>query len=218
MIYEERFTTVSPEGGREYLNLCRQQTIPALRAAGGEILCLVTGQIGDPGNTFLTMTGFPSLEAWQAAQECYGAERTEMVDSEQVRLLRRVASLPKGPPSPEDRRASYGYRRFFIDPADLAQFVRCSEEGVWPLHHASGSRILGLWTPLESTYPMEIVLMTGYDGPKHWEATRFYDGKPAGLDDGLWERGRTLGRERNGLVIRNSWVRLFRAHDVDEAG
>lgn len=215
MIYEERFTTVGLRTGREYLDVCRRNLISALRSAGARVLCLATGLIGDPGNCFLQMTEFADVDAWRSAQSAYSGERERLVESEQVRLLRAVASRPKATIPPEDRRPTCSYRRFFISASDLGRFVQCSEEGVWPLHEAAGGRVLGLWTPLASTSPMEIVLMSGYHGPAHWEETRFLGGKPAGIDDSVWERGRTLGAERNRLLVRGSWVRLFRAHEID---
>ena len=217
MIYEERYTTIGVRDGRGHLALCREQTIPAIRSAGGEVLCLVNGLVGDPANSFLQMTAYGDLEAWQTAQASFTADRHQFVDNEQVRLLRQVAYLPQGAPAPEDRRASYGYRKFFIDPANLDRFVECSEQGVWPLYHAFGCRILGLWTPLAVSYPMEIILMTGYHGPGHWEESRFFNGQPAGIDDDVWKKGRSLGAERTGMLIRSSWVRLFRAHDMEPA-
>ncbi len=215
MIYEERYTTVGLRDVGEYLALCRRSIVPAIRAAGGQVLCLVTGMVGDPGNAVLMMTGYKDVTAWGDAQQCFGAERNHLIDTEHVRLLRQVAYLPRGVPEPHDRRASYGYRRFFIDPISLDRFVECSEQGVWPLYHAVDCRVLGLWTPLESTFPMEILLMTGYHGPGHWEETRFFAGKPSGISDELWERGRSLGAERNSLLVRSSWVRIFRAYDID---
>ena len=216
MIYEERYTIVGLRDVRNYLDLCRQSIVPAIRAAGGQALCLVTGMVGDPGNAVLMMTGYEDAAAWQDAQECFlSAERNPLIDTEYVRLLRQIAYLPRGIPEPQDRRATYGYRRFFIDPASLDRFVECSEQGVWPLYHAVDSRVLGLWTPLESTFPMEIILMTGYHGPGHWEETRFFAGRPPGISDEIWERGRSLTAERSSLLIRSSWVRILRAHDID---
>jgi len=214
MIYEDRLTMADSRKARDYLALCREKTLPAVRSAGGQVLCLVTGLVGEPASASRQMTGFADLDAWQSAQEVYTTGREEMVESEEVRLLRQVAYLPRGVPSPEDRRACFGYRRFFIRRANLDRFVHCSEEGVWPLYHAADCRILGLWTPLAVTDPMEILLMTGYHGPGHWEETRFPSGKPEGIDEGVWQRGRELGAERNGLLVGSTWVRLFRAHDV----
>jgi len=216
MIYEERYTTTGVRASQDYLAICRKELLPAVRARGGRVLCVTTGLVGDPVNSFLQMTAFEDLAAWQRAQDVYASGREELVDSEQVRLLRPVAYLPTGDEIlAEDRRASFGYRRFFIAPDSLDEFVRCSEEGVWPLYHAAGCRILGLWTPLAATEPMEIVLMTGYHGPGHWEETRFFTGKPEGIDETLWTKGRELGAARNAMLVGSSWVRLFQAHPID---
>jgi len=185
-----------------------------MQSAGGQVLVLLTGLIGDCGNAFLQITGFSDLGSWQAAQESLTSGRDELLQSEEVRLLRPVASRPKESIPPEDRRPVYSYRRLFINPADLPKFVQYSEDGVWPLYEASDCRILGLWTPLAATNPLELILMAGYHGPAHWEETRFFRGKPEGLDQGLWERGRSLGRQRNQLSVRGTWVRLWRAHEL----
>ena len=213
MLYEDRYTIVDDKKGREYLDLCREKTIPAVRAAGGQVLCLATGLVGDPGSAFLQMTAFASPDTWQAAQEVYTSGREELVESEQVRLLRQVAYLPDGVPAPEDRRACYSYRRFFIRRANLERFVETSEKGVWPLYHAADCRVLGLWTTLAAADPMEVLLMAGYHGPGHWEETRFVHGKPEGIDEEVWKKGREMGAERNQLRVGRTWVRLFRAHD-----
>ena len=214
MIYEDRYTLVDDRKGRDYRDLCREKTLPAIRSAGGQVLCLATGLIGEPASAFRQMTGFADLDAWHAAQEVYTGSREDMVESEEVRLLRQVAYLPQGVPSPEDRRACYGYRRFFIRRANLDRFVQCSEEGVWPLHHAADCRILGLWTTLAVTDPMEILLMTGYHGPGHWEETRFFGVKPDGINESVWRKGREMGAERNSLRVGSTWVRLLRALDI----
>lgn len=214
MIYEERFTIVNIARVRDYLDFCHETMCPAMKSAGGQVLCLLTGLIGDLGNAFLQITGFSELDSWRAAQESLTTGRDELVESEEVRLLRTVASRPKAVIPPEDRRPVYSYRRLFITPSDLPEFVRCSEDGVWPLYEAADCRILGLWTPVSATNPLELVLMTGYHGPSHWEETRFYSGRPEGIDEGLWEQGRTLGARRGQLSVRGSWVRLLRAHDI----
>jgi len=214
MLYEERYTTIYVGRVRDYLHFCRDKMSPAMQSAGGKVLVLLTGLIGDPNNAVLQITGFSDLASWQAAQESLTAGRDEFVQSEEVRLLRPIASRPKEVIPPEDRRPVYGYRRFFINPADLSKFVECSEDGVWPLYEAVDCRILGLWTPLPATNPLEIVLMAGYHGPGHWEETRFFQGKPEGLDEELWERGQNLNRQRGQLSVRGSWVRLWRAYQL----
>ena len=111
----------------------------------------------------------------------------------------------------------YGYRRFFIRPADLDEFVHCSEDGIWPRIEAQGACILGLWATLAATDPLEVVLLTGYHGPAHWEKTRENPEKPAGIDQQVWETSRKLRARRQQLAIR-SWVCLMRAVEVTPGG
>ena len=85
MICEERYTTAGVRAGQDYLALCRDRLLPAVRAIGGRILCLTTGLVGDPDNSFLQMTAFDNLPAWQQAQDVYASGRQRLVDSEQVR-------------------------------------------------------------------------------------------------------------------------------------
>ena len=57
---------------------------------------------------------------------------------------------------------------------------------------------------------MEIVLLTGYHGPAHWEETRTRNSDvPEGYDPVMWERSLRLGAQRNQLPIK-TWVRLMR--------
>ncbi len=213
MIYEERYTIANSATARDYLNFCRETMCPKMKSAGGQVICLLSGLIGDMGNAFLQITGFADLSAWQTAQDGLTTDRDKLVENEQIRLLRPVASRPKAEIPPEDRRPCYSYRRLFINPDDLPKFVEYSEKGVWPLYESADCRILGLFTTIAATNPLELVLMTGYHGPGHWEETRFYSGKPAGIDEGIWEQGRAAGRQRGELSVRGSWVRLWRAHD-----
>ena len=214
MLYEERHTTLKRGRQQYYLRHYRDSLWPKLQGEGGRILCLLTGLIGDPATQLLQITGFRDLASWQAAQDSFSTDRGEYVNSEEVRLLRPVASRPKEYVPREDRRAVYGYRRFFVAPADLPEFVHCSEDGVWPRIEAQGACILGLWATVAATTPLEVVLLTGYHGPAHWEETRADRPMPEGFDEELWERGRSLGARRNELTLR-SWVRLMRATDLD---
>lgn len=214
MIYEERYTIVGIAERRNYLNFCNEVMFPKVKSAGGQILVLLTGQIGDPGNALLQITGYSDVASWQAAQESLATGRDEMVESEQIRLLRPVASRPKEVILPEDRRPVYSYRRMFIAPSDLTKFVEYSEDGVWPLYEAADCRILGLWTTVAASNPLELILMTGYNGPGHWEETRFLGGKPEGIDDRLWENCQAALQKRAQLSVRGSWVRLWRARDL----
>ena len=111
----------------------------------------------------------------------------------------------------------YGYRGFFIRPADLDEFVHCSENGIWPRIETQGACILRLWATLAITDPLEVVLLTGCHGPAHWEETRDNKEIPPNVDRLVWEASRELESRRRQLAIR-SWVRLMRAVEVAPGG
>ena len=140
-----------------------------------------------------------------------------MVEREEARLLKAIADRPKPHVPPEDRRAVYGYRRFFIHPGDLEEFIFLSREGVWPRVEAQGANILGLWTTLATTDPLEAVLLTGYHGPSHWEATRVTSPKPEEMSPELWETS-LRRRERRVEISLKQWVCLMSAIEIASAG
>ena len=209
MIYEERYTTLKMHGLDDYLKLYRENKLPLIQSFGGQVICFSNGLIGDPNNAIFQITGFPDIDSWQNAQRGLTTGREELVESEEVRLLKRVTSRPKEPMPPEDRRNYYTYRRLFINPDDLEEFVNYSEN-YWPAHEAMDARMLGVWTPIAVTNPLEIVLMSGYNGPAHWEQTRSPGGSMyQDLDPELRNRGINMTKRRN-LSVRGSWVRLTR--------
>lgn len=214
MIYEERRIVLKRDALPDYLRLSREEVWPRLAQRGGRVLCLLGGLIGDPAEVLLQITRFPDLTAWERCQRRGADPRGQTVEREEVRLLQAVASRPKEIVPAEDRRATYGYRRFLIRPADLEEFVYCSEEGVWPRIEAQGARILGLWCTLAATDPLELILLTGYHGPAHWERTRGDRPMPRGFDRELWERSRRLRSRRQQLTLR-SWVSLMRAIEIE---
>ena len=213
MIFEERRTVVGPGRLDDYISVCHAHLWPSIRASGGKVICLLSGLIGDPQNELVQITSWRSLYAWEKGQTATRADLPGMYQSEQVRLLRPIASRPKSVIPERDRRPYYGFRRFFIDPADMDEFVHCSEDGIWPRIEAMGASILGLWTPTAATSPMEIVLATGYHSPSHWEQTRYEGTRPLGVDRELWDKENALRRRRVELAHR-SWVCLMRAHDL----
>ena len=73
--------------------------------------------------------------------------------------------------------------------------------------------MLGLWTTVAASNPMEIVLMTGYHSPGHWDETRYAGSRPDQVEEALWDAEAPLRRRREEMAIR-SWVRLMRAHEI----
>jgi hypothetical protein len=208
MIFEERHTTlrqsVQSEGQKvltDWLQLCERDSWPAIQAQGGSVLCLLNGTMGAPQNQLLQIARFPDFDEWQAAQEGNPPGGGNLVEREEVRLMKQVSSRPK-PEVPEvDRRAVYGYRRFLINPADLEEFVHCSERGHWDRIESEGVCILGQWATVAATTPLEVVLLTGYHGPAHWEASRGARPRPEDADQELWDRSSRLSLRRNELTL-----------------
>ena len=209
MIYEERRIIAKRGKAGACADIIRQSMRPVFEANGGEVIALVQGLIGAPTEEIIQIARFPDLGHWQSAQEALSVARMELIESEEARVMRSIASRPKTVIPAEDSRAVYGYRRFLIDPKDQIDFVRYSEEGVWTRIEGQGARILGLWSPIAATSPQEIVLMTGYHGPAHWEQTRIPQARPTDYDEESWERIRELDGARRRLPLR-SWVVLMR--------
>ena len=210
MIYEERSILLQPRALADFAASFDQTIMPTVEAHGGETLCTLSAAIGDPDEEVLQITRYPDYGAWEAAQADRPVLPKELTRTESVRLLKPVANRPKSEIPPEDLMPFYGHRRFFIHPSDLDEFVRHSEDGIWPRIEAQGACILGLWTTVAATSPMEIVLLTGYEGPAHWEETRATkDESPEGIDPEMWVRSRRAAQERR-LLTTKTWVRLMR--------
>ncbi len=208
MLYEERRTTLAPRKLDAYADHLRNDVLPRLE--GGEVLCLLSAAIGGPTESLLQMTRYTDYETWLRSQAAYSPDRMNFVQGEEVRLLRSVSSVrPKAEIVEPDMRPFYGHRRFHIDPSDLDEFVICSEQGIWPRIESQGASILGLWTTLGSTAPLEVTLLTGYHGPAHWESTRQHGERPSSMDEQMWARSLQLHRRRSELPLR-TWVRLMR--------
>ena len=213
MIYEQRQTLSRSKSADAYLEYCKTDYWPKLKSEGGQPLCLLSGLIGDPTNQYLQITGFENVQAWEIAQNKLSPSPQNIVESESVRLLKPIASRPKPQVPQEDRRAVYGFRRFFINPEDLSDFVNSSENGIWPRIESQGACILGLWTTIAATQPMEILLLTGYYSPSHWEETRATSRQQDNVDQTLRQQESPL-RDRRVDISQRTWVRLMRAHEI----
>lgn len=65
----------------------------------------------------------------------------------------------------------YTIRTFHVHRKDYAEFVRFSEEEIWPNMEKKGARSLGLWIVAVGG-PERIFLMTRYESMGHWLETR----------------------------------------------
>jgi hypothetical protein len=214
-LYEERRTVIGRDAFKEYDALCRETLWPCQKERGGQVLCRLGGHMGEPAQELRTLTAFPDLSSWQAAQAAGLPDRLyDLVEEESVRLLRPITSRPRRPVPREDRRPLYGYRRFFIRHHDLSEVAVLSENGVWPRFESHGCAVLGLWTSAAATARQEVLLITGYHSLAHWEETRLNQTMPPGFDPKLWERGREAALSRGRLTL-GSWVTMMRGLYVE---
>jgi hypothetical protein len=208
-IFEERRTLLHKGAQPDHLKFCRETLWRSLAQHDGQLVCLLHGLIGNPIDELVQITRYPDVATWERTQPMLPS-RSALVEKEEARLLRAIASRPKEQLPQADQRPVYGYRRFFIRPADLDEFVRCSAEGVWPRIETQGSCILGLWATLAQTNPLEIVLLTGYQSVANWGETRANVPMPPNMDPALWEASAKALARRNELTLR-TWVCLMRA-------
>ena len=214
MIYEERRIILKRSALPAFQAWHRTAYAPTL-AAGARVLCLLGGLIGNPVEELLRITRFPDVTTWERTQNLTGLQgASALVEREEVRLLRAISARPKPHLPGADHRSVYGYRRFFVKPSDLDEFIHCSADGIWPRIEAQGACILGLWTTVAAADPREVVLLTGYQSPSHWDATRTYQPKPSDMPQELWDNGNRLLARRNELTLR-SWVCLMRALELE---
>jgi len=216
-IYEQRHVTLRTGGLAAYVAYAKEQVWPELNRQGAKVVCLLNGFIGQPQEEVMQITRFPDWDTWNGYQQSQITGESGLVEKEEARLLKAVASRPKDRIPAEDRRAVYGYRRYFIRPGDIADFAHFGENGVWPRIESQGACILGLWTTLAVTDPSEVILVTGYHGPGHWEETRVTIPKPEDVDFGLWRGDLDLRARREAMTLK-TWVCLMQAIEVAPYG
>ena len=97
-------------------------------------------------------------------------------------------------------------RYFRIKKGSFDQFLKASQEDIWPYFDKIGARVIGMWKVIEAegvpgqTKPNdeydEVYLSTRYASLDHWKATR--DGAALGGNGPDWEKC------QRGLAVRQS--------------
>ncbi len=101
-------------------------------------------------------------------------------------------------------------RYFKIKKGQFPEFLKLSQEGVWPYFEKIGSRVIGMWQIIypdfidakDSTDYDEVILMTQYASIEHWQATR--DMAALGGNGPDWEKCRDAINKRRALTIETS--------------
>ena len=207
MIYEYR--TLRTERG-ELGALTRRvhgSVESATRDAGGNVLALFAGMIGLATDEGVLVRAWPDGETLARESERTLTSATQIIESEVERLAPSVRPVDATPPREP---GVYAHRWFWLQPQDWAEFVRFSEEGIWPYFESDGCRIIGLWRSMEPGPLAKALLVTRYPSVAHWERTRLQSADvPPGADERLYRAAQGAGEHRAHLTVR-SIVRLTR--------
>lgn len=210
MLYEVRRLVAERGAGPRLRAALLDQVWPTLEGAGIQPLCLLNGLIGVSAEEHLFVIGYQDSNAWQTAQPVLPLPPPELVSAQDTRLYTPSEVRPKAAIPVEDRRAVYGVRRFRTGASDWPAFVRSSASGIWPRIERQGACILGLFREASAADPLDVLLLTGYHGPAHWQDTRTTSGRPAGMPAALWQADTAARTERGGLTL-DSYVALMTA-------
>jgi hypothetical protein len=110
-------------------------------------------------------------------------------------------------------------RNFHIKKGTFPEFLKASQEEVWPYFEKIGSRIVGMWLVFDpdggpkKDYD-EVYLMTRYASVEHWRATR--DAVALGGDGPDWLKCRHGLDVRQSLTISTSVVFMQGATQVNK--
>jgi len=85
----------------------------------------------------------------------------------------------------------YTIRTFQVKPQDYDEFVRHSEEEIWPALENQGARALGLWIIVIGGAE-RILQMTRYDSLAHWQETQKWDTRGGTLQSTFSEQIRLV--------------------------
>ncbi|HEU5322527.1 MAG TPA: NIPSNAP family protein [Methylomirabilota bacterium] len=206
-IYDYRTIRVERAAWRRVVASVQGAGGDAVRAAGGTVFGLFSGLIGLASDEGVLIIAWPAPEALVAHAGRTAAAVDGVIESSGERLVATVRPIDATPP----REAGvYAHRWFWLQAQDWPEFLRLSEEGVWPYFESDGCRIVGLWRSMEPGPLAKVLLITRYPSVAHWERTRLQSPQaPEGADERLYAAAQQAGRRRAELTER-SIVRLTR--------
>ena len=193
----------------------KEEVWPRITKSGGLVYCLLRGMIGTPPNRLVQITRYPDVLTWEREQFSFNQYLEDIIETEEIRLLKAITSRPKDPFPIEDRRTIYTYRRFYINPENIEEVAHLSYNGVWPLYEKWDVITFGLFTPIDLTKEQEVILISGYKNLGHWEETRVYLNKsrPEAIEEKIWNDGLSMLNKRSKLIKRTTvstmWSHYF---------
>ena len=108
----------------------------------------------------------------------------------------------------------YTIRTLQVEPQNHDEFVRQSEEEIWPTLERQGTRALGLWIVVMGGAE-RILLMTRYDSLAHWQETRNWDASGGKPQSTFSQRTRVV--EDTAVIAMSPLTRLQPEGDAPES-
>ena len=108
----------------------------------------------------------------------------------------------------------YTIRNFEVERKNYREFVRISEEEIWPRFEEIDGRALGLWI-VTMGGPERILLMTRYNSLAHWQETRSWGDQGTALRDAVAARAKLI--KDTDLIGLRPLTRRRPAEDAKEA-
>lgn len=220
MFYEERRARLQPGALPDYLRLLRETIWPGLATQGAEVLVFLSGLLGAASEETIQLTAYPDFATWQRLQlnsasprpdwitesawapvSAALGSRTELLQEEHVHWLKSCGARVPERQNQQTRRSLYSLRRLSIHPESLREFLRLSEQEIWPRVETQGATILGAWRDAAATEPMMLTVLTGYQDPAHWQAVRVIGSPPDGFTAEQWRQAREAVLQRSRLTM-----------------
>lgn len=205
--YEYRTVRIERGAWRRFSESVAGPLSDATRESDGVVFALFAGVIGFATDEGVLIRAWPDTDALvQHADRTLGGAAA-LVESSVERLAPTVRPLDATPPR---ETGVYAHRWFWLQPQDWPEFVRLSEDGIWPYFESDNCRIIGLWRSIEPGPLAKALLVTRYPSVAHWERTRLQSpDAPPGADERLYRAAQEAGRRRAEITQR-SVVRLTR--------
>jgi hypothetical protein len=223
VIYTLRTFLVERANFRRFVELSEGAIWPALEQRDGRSLGLWSVVMGGAERIVL-ITRYESLAHWQETRgwpegrqgSPRGAiggdavvERAVITRETDLIALEPLSRRMPIDDAPEERPGLYTLRSFRVRGQDHAEFVRLTEEIIWPWFERMGSRHLCLWRTTIAEEP-KLYMLSRYDDLAHWEATRGAGPEPADPEQRPgWQAAREALAARAALT-QHSGVLLLR--------
>ncbi len=201
--YEYRACRIARGAWPAFTRAVFERCAPETEAAGGRVSGLFAGLIGLANDEAVLLRAWP--DAGSLARDAAGTLADDSIVSADIAVLeptvRPEGVVQIGAPG------VYAHRWFWLQDGDIAEFVRLSDELIWPFFEADGCRIVGLWRDVYERPHAKLLLITRYDSVAHWERTRpLVSTAPEGVDPKLFAQAGEGVRLRARITTRSSVV------------